>query len=178
MNTPLSLLPVLFMTALLVGPSSASVPDAGDTIHGCFKSASGKLRATDVDDGTPPGCDESEAALHWNVTGPTGQAGAHGEKGSSGVAGSPGAPGSLGASVARLLTGYSDSATKSLEVDCPSGTRVIGGGGESGTGSGANITQSAPLQTGEGWHVAARDGDPVSPAVWQLIGYAICVPLP
>jgi hypothetical protein len=76
----------------------------------------------------------------------------------------------------RLSTFYA-SDTKSMEIDCPAGTQVIGGGSDGGEQpqGGADITQSAPLPAGEGWYVEARRDDAVPPnMIWELVGYAMC----
>ena len=174
------LISALVVAALVAGTARAGVPDAADVIHSCFKTQSGHVRATDTEDGVPPGCVDSETALAWNLAGPPGPTGLQGDKGPPGDVGAPGSPGSLHPVIKRLMTTLTTSDEKSFEIPCPDGTKVIGGGADGGLKpqGNANVTQSAPLPVGEGWFVAARRDDPVSPIVlWQLVGYARCVPL-
>ena len=83
---------------------------------------------TDGDDGIPPPCGDSEVQLAWNITGPPGEPGVQGDKGPSGDAGAPGAPGRIIVDVESRLSTFYASDTKSMEIDCPAGTQVIGGG--------------------------------------------------
>jgi len=167
----------VLIAALLAGAARASAPDAAGVIHTCFKAQSGQVRVTDGDDGVPPACEDSELALAWNLTGPAGQPGAQGEQGPSGEDGLAGAPGRIITDIESRLTTFYASETKSMEIDCPAGTQVIGGGGNGGEApqGGADITQSAPLTTGEGWYVEARRDDAVPPQmIWELVGFAMC----
>jgi len=43
----------------------ASIPGGDGTIHGCYDKASGALRVTDRDTGTPKSCTAKETALDW-----------------------------------------------------------------------------------------------------------------
>jgi hypothetical protein len=170
----------LVVAALVAGTARAGVPDVAGTVHACFKTQSGHVRVTDTEDGVPPSCVDSETALEWNVTGPPGPKGTQGDKGLPGDAGAPGPAGSLHPVIHRLMTTLTTSDEKSFEIPCPDGTKVIGGGADGGLKPQgyANVTQSAPLPVGEGWFVAARRDDGVVPNLaWQLVGYAICVPL-
>ena len=68
----------------------ASIPDASNTIHGCYLNSSGALR---VIDSAAPGasCDGAgETALTWSQTGPQGPQGPKGDAGPAGAAGAPG----------------------------------------------------------------------------------------
>jgi hypothetical protein len=174
------LIPAVVVAAVVAGAARAGVPDSAGVIHACFKTHSGQVRATDTEDGVPPACADSETALHWNVAGPPGPSGPKGDKGPPGDPGAPGLPGSLHPVIHRLMTTLTTSAEKSFEIPCPDGTKVIGGGADGGLKPQgyANVTQSAPLPVGEGWFVAARRDDGVVPNLaWQLVGYAICVPV-
>lgn len=177
MNAPTAVAAAIVVAAVLAGATHAGVPDATGVIHGCFKTQSGQLRVSDPDDGVPVACDsDSETALQWNLSGPQGQTGPEGDKGPAGDAGPAGLPGTLGPIVQRVFTSFFVSETKSLDVECPPGTKVINGGGTiEGAGE---ITQSAPIPVGEGWFVKARNDDPLMVVPWNLIGYAVCVQLP
>lgn len=82
---------------LLGGVASASIPDPGGVIHGCYTtsgSPTGKLRV--IDTATSAKCASSERALSWNQTGPAGPAGPQGVPGATGPAGTQGLPGPAG----------------------------------------------------------------------------------
>ncbi len=70
------------------GLAYAAIPDAGDVIHGCFKTVAGTLRVIDPDEGET--CKQNETALDWN------QQGLRGDKGDPGAAGATGAKGDKG----------------------------------------------------------------------------------
>jgi hypothetical protein len=63
--------------ALGSGIAWASIPDAGDLIHGCFD-GKGTLR---VIDGSTSTCKNGETALSWNQIGPRGATGPQGPAG-------------------------------------------------------------------------------------------------
>ena len=71
--------------------AAASIPDATDTIHGCYQNVGGGLRV--IDTNTPGAtCDVAgETALAWNRTGSQGPAGSKGDPGPAGPKGDPGA---------------------------------------------------------------------------------------
>lgn len=71
--------------------AAASIPDASNTIHGCYLNTGGNLRV--IDTSAPgAGCDGAgETALTWNQTGPQGPAGPKGDPGPAGAKGDPGA---------------------------------------------------------------------------------------
>src|SRR3954471_2316693 len=67
----------------------AAIPDASNTIHGCFD-ANGALRVIDA---PTQACAAGETALDWNQRGPAGPAGPAGPQGAPGRAGfSPSSP--------------------------------------------------------------------------------------
>ena len=63
---------VVVVFALAAGTAWASIPDSGGAIHGCYKTAGGKLR---VIDSASAGCGTDESSLSWNQTGPPGPPG-------------------------------------------------------------------------------------------------------
>jgi hypothetical protein len=77
-----------------------------------------------------------------------------------------------------VTTASNISPVKDVNADCPSGTRVIGGGGRA-SGPGSNtvrLTQLIPVfNTGANlFRVVAEAPNGVSAAAWQLTAYAIC----
>ncbi len=100
---------------LVATTAVASIPDASNTIHGCYQNTGGALR---VIDSAAPGasCDGAgETALNWGQTGPQGPQGA---KGDTGPAGAAGAPGAAGAGVVAFRTNPDQ---KAVFVDEPTG---------------------------------------------------------
>jgi hypothetical protein len=79
--------------------ASASIPDSGGVIHGCYKPISnGSVSQLGVIDTALPGgtCPKGETALSWNQTGPQGPAGPVGATGATGLTGPEGAVGPAG----------------------------------------------------------------------------------
>jgi hypothetical protein len=70
----------------------AAIPGANGVISACYNAASGVLRVID----SAARCGQAEAALQWNVAGPTGPAGAQGPAGPQGPAGLQGPVGPQG----------------------------------------------------------------------------------
>src|SRR5215211_7052626 len=66
---------------LAVGVTSASIPAADGTIHGCYDKNSGKLSVVDAPGVT---CDNNETAISWSQTGPQGPQGPQGPIGPAG----------------------------------------------------------------------------------------------
>lgn len=117
--------------------------------------------------------------------GPIGPAGPAGPQGTQGVQGEPGLPGNDGANGkdgANGVSGYerivvvspSDSADKTVLVDCPDGKKVIGGGGAvSVTSSSVQILNSFPSSDTQ-WTLLAVEHNSLS-SNWTATAYAICV---
>ena len=82
------------MVALTVvgGMAVATIPDANDVIHACYKSSNGDLRAVD----SAADCKNSETHLTWNQKGPEGPQGPIGPPGPQGPEGPQGDPGPQG----------------------------------------------------------------------------------
>lgn len=75
---------LLAVAVLVSGFALGSVPDADGSIHGCYRTNSGRLRVIDSDEGQR--CRTHETALEWNQDGPTGPPGPPGPPGSGGGA--------------------------------------------------------------------------------------------
>jgi hypothetical protein len=71
----------------------ATIPDANDVIHGCYKKNGGTLRV--IDSGVEQ-CSSNESPLSWNQSGPQGPQGPSGATGPAGPQGIPGPPGPQG----------------------------------------------------------------------------------
>lgn len=76
---------------IVIGSTAAlaSIPDSAGVIHGCYKAANGQLRIIDP---AADSCNNDEAAIQWNQTGPEGPAGPQGPAGPPGPAGQGGTP--------------------------------------------------------------------------------------
>ena len=74
------------------GFASASIPDAGGVIHGCYVRG-GALRVIDF---PREQCKGGEQRVQWSQTGPTGPTGPTGATGATGATGSTGAVGPVG----------------------------------------------------------------------------------
>lgn len=114
---------VLFATA---GVALASIPDGSGVIHGCYKTADGKLRVIDSATET---CDSGETALNWSQAGPQGPAGAAGATGAEGPAG-PAGPG-LSFTVKQVQVSVPSGVVGdrySRNGQCDSGSFLISGG--------------------------------------------------
>jgi hypothetical protein len=82
---------------------SASIPDSGGVIHGCYSTSKGTLRVIDTDAGDT--CAARETAVTWNQQGPKGDKGDTGVTGATGAAGATGPQGDPGATGATGATG-------------------------------------------------------------------------
>src|SRR5437016_14590759 len=81
------------------GIASATIPDSGGVIHGCYAKASGgtapgTLRV--IDTGFGQSCGLNEVALNWNQQGVKGATGAQGPQGPAGPQGPQGPQGQQG----------------------------------------------------------------------------------
>ena len=80
-------------TAIVCASVAYAIPNAG-VIHGCYKTADGKLRVIDPNNGDA--CLSSETALDWNQVGPQGPTGPQGPQGPAGPTGAQGPQGIQG----------------------------------------------------------------------------------
>jgi hypothetical protein len=128
---------VASLAIVVVAIVQAAIPDPSGVIHACYR-ANGNLRLVDKSS-----CTSGETALTWNQTGPQGPAGAPGPQGATGPAGTPGlqgAPGPQGQPGTPGPTGIAGyeiinthetlplNGSIEVNVTCPTGKRVIGGG--------------------------------------------------
>ena len=114
--------------------------------------------------------------------GPKGDAGAKGDKGAAGAKGDKGAAGEKGAPGAPGVSGYAlvektaSTTAKFLavQVNCPAGTRPLGGGGGTPTpGAGVSVRNSFPVGgTQPGWLVVAEAKTPGTG--WSYEVDAVC----
>ena len=65
--------------------ASATIPDSGGVIHGCYTKSGGSLRVIDA---SVTNCKSTETSLNWSQTGPKGPTGSMGAAGPPGPAGS------------------------------------------------------------------------------------------
>jgi hypothetical protein len=75
--------------------ASASIPDAGGVIHGCYNKGDGTLQV--IDTSVTAVCPHGLVPLNWSQTGPQGVPGTPGAPGAPGPKGDPGPPGPPGA---------------------------------------------------------------------------------
>jgi Collagen triple helix repeat (20 copies) len=182
----------LVLAALLValgGAAYAAIPDSSGVINGCYDNVSGELRVFDSDDGEPKGCTRKETQLDWSRQGPQGPPGPQGPQGATGPQGPSGATGPQGAvgpqgppglSGYLLVTVFTESSAadnRGATAECPSGRKVLGGGGRIASPVGEHqrgvyIADSNPSGT-DAWIVTASESVE-NGAVWGLTAYAIC----
>ncbi len=67
----------------------------------------------------------------------------------------------------------SDSINKSVSVKCPTGKKVLGGGGIAPGYTGMILQQSTPLQDGSGWNIYVQESQPTT-TMWAARVYAVC----
>ncbi len=105
------------------------------------------------------------------LKGDKGDKGATGAAGAAGPAGPPGPSGISGYQVVRVTPGVTGSLFSSVEVDCPAGKKVLGGGGNANgiNGAGPFLVVSAPKADGTGWYLTVAP-----PSSLGVSGYAIC----
>jgi hypothetical protein len=108
--------------------------------------------------------------------GDTGAKGDKGDKGDKGATGDKGAPGAPGVSGYVLVEKKASTTNKFLavQVNCPSGTKPLGGGGGTPTpGAGVSVRNSFPVGgTQPGWLVVAEAKTPG--AGWSYEVDAVC----
>jgi len=79
------------------------------------------------------------------------------------------------------MSANNSSTTKTVTVDCPAGTTVIGGGGYvGGTTNQAFITGLEPVvaMNGTGYRTTATEDETGYAGDWYVVGYALCAPAP
>lgn len=187
------------LTLLGGGFAAASIPAGDGTVTACVKG-----HDVWFPDTARTRCGRVWKSVTWGVqgpVGPSGSPGAQGEpgaKGDQGIQGLQGAKGDTGARGATGLTGpqgppgaaadwsqvkfgngsasYPDPATKfEVLANCPTGTKVISGGGYIfGASDKARMTSSHPLDA-DTWRTQWASDVAVSGAGVQ--GWAICIPV-
>jgi len=99
------LLPTVRLIVALAGAVGlASIPDAGNVIHGCYFPLTGILRVIDTGATAPQHCFPGETSLSWNQKGPAGEAGLQGPQGPMGFMGPQGPAGPAGPAGASSAT--------------------------------------------------------------------------
>lgn len=133
------------------------------------------LKGDKGDPGIPgPKGDQGEQGLQ----GLQGIQGPKGDTGETGPEGPQGEPGVSNLQVVSDETEADSNGSKGILVDCPVGTRTVGGGGWALTPTGANppgvgIVGSFPRTGLDGWIVRAHEITETE-FVWKLVVYAIC----
>lgn len=161
---------LLAVVGAVAGIALAAIPGSDGTITGCLKKSGGNLRVIDA---AVTNCKSDEQRLDWNVQGPAGQAGENGTNGTDGVS---------GWEMVTDTRSYGSDTTFAfggLSVDCPTGKKVVGGGGsvltdEGATASGYNVLQSYPESDGTGWHASFEVDNAIGNPFTETV-YAICV---
>ncbi len=112
------------------------------------------------------------AAERAGLKGDPGPVGPKGDKGDTGAKGDQGGPGLSGVTFVektlRTTAGF-----QGIQVNCPSGTRVLaGGGGTSTPGAGVTVRNSFPVASPSGWLVVVDAKSPGSG--WSYRAVAVC----
>ncbi|MBE3012141.1 collagen-like protein [Microbispora sp. NEAU-D428] len=164
----------------ITGVAAGGVAFAGQraaTIHACVAS-SGTLRLVKA----TQQCRSGERRTFWNQAGPQGRTGPQGPAGAQGPVGARGATGPAGRITGYALVSETRTATgggvlqASGEAVCPSGKKVVGGGGAPAGVDARKVVQvlSAPTSNGEGWTAAFRATEELSPNTLSIRIWAIC----
>ncbi|MGZ4383442.1 MAG: hypothetical protein ACXVY3_02475 [Gaiellaceae bacterium] len=135
------------------------------------KIKNGSLRAADF----APGALQAGPRGLTGPAGPAGPAGAAGAKGDKGDKGDAGAAGVSGLERRDAANGP-DSTNKAVDVTCPSGKKVVGGGARV-VGAGmvnVAITEAWPDGDGTTFHTRAAEVGTGTAVNWTLQGYALC----
>lgn len=148
----------MLLAGLSAGVATASIPDSGGVVHGCYKSnANGSNSALGVIDTALSGghCPTGDTALTWNQTGP------QGPQGPQGPAGSPGMSGY------QLLTqsvsiGRDFVCSETWTMDIPAGKVVVGAGIDRPGGEDGFVDTSNGPDPGDSskWEFEASDNVP------------------
>ena len=100
-------------------------------------------------------------------------AGPAGSAGPAGPAGPQGAPGLAGVEIVKAETAQASNPVDQLDVSCPAGKRLVGGGGQvyGGTNDVA-LDESFPMDDTK-WRVTAYEINATA-SNWHLVAFAIC----
>jgi hypothetical protein len=156
------------------GIAVAAIPSSDGTITACMAKPGGTIRLIDAEVGQT--CKKGEQLLTWNQQGQSGQDGADGVSGYEQVS----------ASFTRSASDPDTAKAFQVEVNCPEGKKVVGGGGDGTLSSGGfgtgllDLVSSVPFQfenhSGWGITVGKPDGSFFTPAETADIRVrAICV---
>jgi hypothetical protein len=158
----ISLGAIAVAVAAISGISYAAIPGQGGVISAC-RDSKGALKVIDAEAGQT--CNANQQLLTWNQEGPQGPAGP---------------AGASGYEIVDVITGVGALDLQSGLAPCPAGKKVVGGGGWA-VGQGGLVhhyesvlVRSAPVATGDGWLIVARELVP-TPDVWGLHIRALCV---
>jgi hypothetical protein len=106
-------------------------------------------------------------------SGPKGSKGEKGDKGSRGRQGPAGPPGLSDYTVHTANSGNSDTVRfKVVQVDCPAGTKALGGGGEPSPTDSEGLALVSSFPRGNGWFV--KEEAFANNARWKLIALVTC----
>jgi hypothetical protein len=114
------------------------------------------------------------------VAGPQGPKGDTGATGSAGPAGPAGTVGVSGYEIVSVSTNLNSKSSNVATASCPSGKKVVGGGGFENAAPLPNpvaLYYDGPVPSGNsatGWAVGAEETSDY-PAQWQVFAFAICV---
>lgn len=107
------------------------------------------------------------------TVGPPGPTGPQGPLGPTGPTGPEGAPGVSNYSTHTNNSGNRDSVRfKEVQVNCPAGTRALGGGGEISPSDNEGVGIVSTFARGNGWFVKAETF--VGSPSWKLITHVVC----
>jgi len=163
---------VALVALLLVTVASATIPDGGGVVHGCYTKSGGALR---VIDDSVTNCKSTETSLTWNQTGPKGSTGARGVTGDTGATGPAGSAGASGYQVVVVDSSNDTSDYKTATAICPAGKQILGGGAGVFWHVGDPTPHPKLISSfifNGGWYGEADDGG--AGAKWYLEAQAIC----
>jgi hypothetical protein len=98
-----------------------------------------------------------------------------GPAGPAGAAGPQGPPGTSGVQQIASTGASNSTASKTFQVDCPSGKRAIGGGGMLlGTTTNTFLSTSRPSDAGTGWIATGRESSAGNAGNWAVQAWVVC----
>jgi len=164
-----------------LGVAWASIPDGGGVIHACYKvpTPSDGTPLSVIDSEAGGACKSGYASLTWNQTGPQGPAGATGPAGPQGPAGISGYQVVTNTIVNSGTFCQQVACGAHVDVTCPPGDQVLGGGANYTYPSGDPVeymAASLPTDNGTTWHVDFYGNPQLGSEAGDktLTGYAIC----
>lgn len=178
---------VVALSALIAVPTELAA-QAPMVAQGCYVPASGTVYVTGVAS-APTACAAGHIAITFQgppgaagavgAAGPAGATGAAGPAGATGPTGPTGAPGALSGyqvlSVA--ITGSAATSSSGLDIQCPGGKKVVGGGVVNNFPGTLEIFESYPKELLNSFRVTLFRNGPLTPTAWGT-GYAVCVNSP